>query len=242
MGSTPNWSGWLASVWGTPYENFAGLTLHVDANNLVFGDNPPYTLQDFLAVYPYFGGPPTAVVGNTTLGSPTITGITDSPTLVAGNPISGPGIPKGALIQSVDGGGQITLNVNATATATAANLQTLNAPLLPFIVLLMFLAMAQASLVQRRWDALWSVGMAFYIAHFATLYLQATSSPNTTAAQAAQSAIMTGIVVSKAVHDVSVGYTPLTNLEEWGAFQLTSFGVQLLTFAKWVGNGPMLLV
>ena len=134
------------------------------------------------------------------------------------------------------------MTVNATAAATGASLATLNAPLLPFVALLMFVAAAQASLVQRRWDALWLMGMAFYIAHFATLYLQATENPNTTAAQAAAAALMTGIVTSKAVHDVSISYTPLTDLAEWGAFQLTTFGVQLITFAKWVGDGPMLLV
>lgn len=60
--------------------------------------------------------------GNTTNTSPVITNIGSTAGLFADMPVSGSGIPAGALILSVDSGTQITLTVNATATASGVTL------------------------------------------------------------------------------------------------------------------------
>jgi hypothetical protein len=56
-------------------------------------------------------------MGNTTNGSPVITGLPNTSTLITGLPVSGAGIPASATIASIDSPTQITLNMNATATA-----------------------------------------------------------------------------------------------------------------------------
>jgi hypothetical protein len=61
------------------------------------------------------------VTGNQTAGSPTITNIYPYTTrLIVGWPVSGTGIPVGAMIQSIDSPSQITLTANATSTRTAS--------------------------------------------------------------------------------------------------------------------------
>jgi hypothetical protein len=55
----------------------------------------------------------------------------------------------------------------------------------------------------------------------------APSSP----AQIAASGIANGILTSKSVGDVSAGYAQL-EMNQWGAFQLTKYGQQLITMAK----------
>lgn len=63
-----------------------------------------------------------AVTGNTTNVSPTVTSVSSTAALYAGQPITGTGIPSGTVIQSVDSGTQITLSKNATATNSTVSL------------------------------------------------------------------------------------------------------------------------
>lgn len=55
-------------------------------------------------------------VGNTTVGTPTVTGLADTDDMWAGMDVEGANIPAGTTILSVDGPSQITLSQNATAT------------------------------------------------------------------------------------------------------------------------------
>ena len=98
----------------------------------------------------------------------------------------------------------------------------------------MFVNLASASISQLRWQDSWSFGMALFIAHYATLYQQSSSS--------VMAGLAKGVQVSKSVGDVSVSYQAITSgLESWGAWNLTSFGQQFLTMAKMIGAGPMLV-
>jgi hypothetical protein len=63
---------------------------------------------------------PTSITAKTTAGSPVITP-TSLSGLIAGQVVSGPGIPNGTTILSV-GSSTVTLSANATATAAAASL------------------------------------------------------------------------------------------------------------------------
>jgi hypothetical protein len=61
---------------------------------------------------------PVVTDGNTTNTSPVITNIPSTTGFFADMPVSGTGIPAGALILSVDSATQVTLTANATATAS----------------------------------------------------------------------------------------------------------------------------
>lgn len=237
MGFTPNWSLWLNTTWGFPDDVIFGNLF--GANNVVLGTNPPFTLQTFFSLYPKFGGATLAQTGGTTLGSAVVT-IPSTTGMAKGNPIAGDGIPDGALIKSVDSSGQVTLNVNATATATGVPLTVWNACPYPILLVAAYLALANASLVERRWLEQWPLGMCLYVAHFLTLYARSDGNPLSGIGQIAAQGISTGIQVAKAVGDVSVSYQPVTGLEDWGAWNLTTYGQELATFAKIVGAGSAL--
>jgi hypothetical protein len=145
------------------------------AGNLCFGDNPPYTFDDFIAFYPQFG--PT--------GDPPVMPI-------------------------------------------------------PQAVLQIYINLASASLQYARWLDSWQVGMALFIAHYATLYLQSLVPAGSDKAAIVQAGLARGVQVSKAVGPVNVSYQLITaNLEDWGAWNLTVFGQQLASMAKLIGMGGM---
>ena len=101
-------------------------------------------------------------------------------------------------------------------------------------VMTMFLNLASASIAQLRWQDSWNFGMALFIAHYATLFQQ--SSPSVAAGLAK------GVQVSKSAGDVSVSVQAITSgWESWGAWNLTVYGQQLMTLAKIIGMGPMLV-
>jgi Protein of unknown function (DUF4054) len=236
--ATPNWNNFLNECWGWPSEFYGGGLS--GAINLVIGTNPPYTLQDFIAMYPKFGGVPVVLTTVTiTEGSPTVA-VAATTVLAAGNPVAGAGIPDGAVILAIPDGTHLTLSLNATATGSIT-LTAWNAPPIPFVVVAAYLALASASLVQARWLEMWTVAMGLYIAHFLTLYARSDGNPTSNVGQIAAQGIATGIQVAKAAGDLSVSYKPVDGLENWGAWNLTSYGQQLATFAKMVGSGPMLL-
>ena len=56
----PNFNGLLDNIWGSGQAGGCSVSLFGAATNLVFGQNPPYYLDDFLAFSPKFFGQPTA--------------------------------------------------------------------------------------------------------------------------------------------------------------------------------------
>lgn len=236
-GCTPNWSDWLNTTWGWPDDNIPALGY--GANNVVVGANPAYTLQDFLAIYPKFGGQPLIQSATVTQGNPQIT-VASTSGMAAGNPVAGAGIPDGALILTVDSGTQFTMNTPANAGGTVP-VTVWNAPPIPFVVISLYIALASASLVQARWLEQWPLAMALYVAHFLTLYARSDGNPNSTIGQIAAQGLSLGIQTAKSVGDVSVSYQPVTGLEDWGMWTLTIYGTQLAQLAKIIGSGPMLL-
>lgn len=113
---------------------------------------------------------------------------------------------------------------------------------IPEVVLQMYINLASACLAQERWCDMWEVGMSLFIAHFATLYLQSTVAAGSTAAQVAAAGTAKGFLASKAVGDVSGSYQSIVqDINGWAAWKLTSFGQQLLTMARLVGMGGMVV-
>ena len=106
------------------------------------------------------------------------------------------------------------------------------------VVLGTFVTLASASVQWARWQDAWQMGMALFIAHYATLYLQTQSpNPNPTAAQVYAAGLAKGIQTSKSVEGISVSYQMPEGLEGWAAWNLTVFGQQFASLAKTIGIG-----
>lgn len=238
--ATPNWDLWLDTCWGIDADLIGTLPAFAGASNIVVGTNPPFTIQDFLAIFPKFGGVQLMATATSSLGSTILNSVSTTTGIVAGNLVAGPGIPDGATVVSTSAD-TITLSVSVTQSNSGFTLTVWNQPTIPFVVLQAFITLASASLVQARWLEQWQMAMCWYVAHFATLYAQSDGNPNSTVGQIAAQGISTGITVSKSVGDVSVSYQPLQGLENWAAWNLTTYGQQLATFAKLIGSGPVLL-
>jgi len=112
-------------------------------------------------------------------------------------------------------------------------------PLIPIEVIEMYIELAHSSIKQSRYRKAWKHCMCLFIAHFSTLYMQSMVTGDATAVvHASQSR---GLVSSKSVDGVSVSYdfSQMQDLEGFAAWKLTTYGVQLATFAKMYSKGGM---
>jgi hypothetical protein len=139
------------------------------------GPNPPYALDDFAAVYPQFFGQKTALSGcGLTAGSTSIT-VPSVDGLSTGQFVQNSGLPKGAVIIDV-GSGNFTVNNATTVTNTNATVQVYEAAPLPAYVVKLYLNLAYSSLQFVCWQEQWCIAMSLFIAHYLTLFMQASSS------------------------------------------------------------------
>lgn len=243
----------LANWWGGGCEGFAYAAGVAQVSNLAFGGNPVYQISDFLAFYPKFGTFVQAITAaqpnSVTPGSGYQVG--DLLTVVQADASKGilnvlavnSGVPTQYGVSSGGAGYSVATGLATTGGhGTGALIDILSiAPFygkLPQVVLQAYINLASASLQMAKWQASWPIAMAYYVAHFATLYLQSEANPTSDAGQIAQSGLGKGIAVSKAAGDVSVSYETVID-QEWGAWNLTSYGQQLVTLAKVVGMGAM---
>jgi hypothetical protein len=238
----PDLNQYLAEAWGWPIEGVAGLS---NGSNIVVGSNPPYNVADFLSIYPKFGGSPMVLPETFTAGSQVVT-LTNTDSLGAGQPVLSPNgvVPLGTLIQSVDSSTQITLT--KAANRSGSQLITIYpAPALPYIVLNAYIALASASLVQARWKDAWALGMAAYVAHYATLWLRSDGDGFSTVRAAAQSGLAQGITIAASAGPVSESIQPIggsgSGFESWGHWNQTEYGIQFMGWARLIGAGPMLI-
>lgn len=294
--------GWGAGgLYGCQCSAFLGL-----ASGLPQTGNPPYTVGDFLRIYPKFLGTPVLAFGvtdedspsvtliglnenfqpgqlvagagipdatvissitsefagfngDTTSGSQIILNINDTSGLSFGQTVTGLGIPAGTVITGV-GSDQITISLPATADGSDVPLQSIGytlvlsnaatasgaiqmsiytAPLVQLAVIQIYLNIAYVSLMSSRWREQWYLGMALYIAHYLTLWLETEGNPQTTAAQIVANSLQAGVTISQSADGVSQGIQALKALENWAAWSLTMYGVQLTTLARVVGAGPI---
>lgn len=61
-----------------------------------------------------------SLTGTLTFGSPTVTGLSSTASLVVGQVVEGTGVPDGTLVQSIDSTTQVTLTQNAQANGATA--------------------------------------------------------------------------------------------------------------------------
>lgn len=112
--------------------------------------------------------------------------------------------------------------------------------LVPETMLAEFIAMANACILPDKWLESWRYGAGLYVAHYATLYLRTYAENSPSAAQAAATGALVGVVKSAALGDSSVSYdtTAITKgTEEWGDLNATTYGQMLANRAKLVGMG-----
>jgi hypothetical protein len=110
------------------------------------------------------------------------------------------------------------------------------------VILQMYIDLANASIKEARWHSAWHIAMGWFVAHFATLYLQSMADANSTAAQVIAKGQTKGLMSSKSVGDVSVSYdfnSIASDLDGWAAWKLTAYGQQLATMGKIYGKGGM---
>lgn len=104
-----------------------------------------------------------------------------------------------------------------------------------------FINLASANINKERWHSSWEFAMALFVAHFLTLYVKTSGTTNEPETNLASGNVR-GIQTSKSVDGVSVSYdvsSVLTELDGWGSYKLTEYGIQLLTLARLLGKGNM---
>lgn len=224
------------------------------ASNIVVGDNPPYQLSDFLAIYPKFG------TGAQEINSLQLNdggigySLNDILTLIQSDASMGTvkatavdinGAISSFLLRSGGTGYRIedgVISVGGTGSGAKFNILGITPliTIIPSAVLQMYINLASASLSQARWLEQWPMAMSLYVAHFATLYLRSEGNPGNTPGQIALSGLDRGIMIQKSAGDVSATMKPMfEGMEDWGAWTLTTYGSQLVTMARIVGMGPM---
>lgn len=182
-GSFPNFNAWLQTAWGAGAEYWRA-PWWPNAGFLNFGASPPYALDNFLAFHPKFFGQPTTYSGVVlVLGSNTVT-LPTTDGLVAGQFISGYGLPPNTVVTGVTGPTTILVNNNATVDVAGGSCQAFPTPLVPIFVLQSFINLARNTLPFNFWQDDWWRGIGLNVAHYATLWLQTDAMDLVTATQA----------------------------------------------------------
>jgi Protein of unknown function (DUF4054) len=239
----PDISGFYAMLYGTAGVDLQSLTVfqYGGASGVVFPGNPPYTVTDFLGIYPKFLGPATSLTGLTsTLGSAVVSGFNSTTIqgISTGQLIVDPSFSEDTLVVSVDSvANTVTLNSNATISGTTLTIY--KAPFVPIVVLLTFTFLARASVMRARYHATWKFCVSLFVAHYATLYMRTESQPNATASQVASSGLTKGILITRAAGDVSATSQLIAGYEQWGAWTETQYGEQFITIARATNCGPI---
>ncbi len=114
---------------------------------------------------------------------------------------------------------------------------------LPDNVVEMYIQFANQCVNIKRWgEEFWQLGMCLFVAHFCSIYLMGNVSHNADAQSVLAAGQIRGLVNSKSVGDVSIGYDfsmATQNVSSWGQFNLTLYGNQFVSIAKLLGKGGM---
>jgi hypothetical protein len=180
-GGTPNFNGYVGLAFGTWGDG--SLFPVLAPIGFVFGTNPPYYLDDFLSVYPKFFGPPTLTSNAGTTANSNVVTVPSTVGFAPGQFVQIPGCPPSTLITGI-ASGQIKVSNPCTVTASNISFTSYQAPPIPLGVIQLYLNLANASLVKPgRWEEQWYVGMAFFIAHYCTLYARSDAAEVTSIVQ-----------------------------------------------------------
>lgn len=110
--------------------------------------------------------------------------------------------------------------------------------LIPAAMLSEIIDMANVSVQPDKWLENWRFAVGLYAAYYVTLFLRSYSPSSETAAEAAASGALVGIVKSATLGDSSISYDTsaiTTGTEDWGDLNSTTFGQMFANRAKLVG-------
>ena len=113
-------------------------------------------------------------------------------------------------------------------------------PWAPEQMMQLFLQRVNSCILPERWLESWRYACGLYLAHLLTLYLQTYAPSSDSAAQAAGTGALMGVVKSAALGDASVTYdtdTLTKATEDWGSLNATRDGQMLATEARLMGMG-----
>ena len=97
-----------------------------------------------------------------------------------------------------------------------------------------WLNLAEKMLPENRWGDMYQHGIGLYAAHFMVLGKKNEQSAQTTGVP---TGMATGMMASKSVDKVSVSYAqPTFTMDNAGHWNVTIYGIQLLTFARQVAG------
>lgn len=114
--------------------------------------------------------------------------------------------------------------------------------IIPSVVIEAYIKLAHACISFNRYHELWNVCMSLFIAHWLTLYIQTTASPEDSLKKIINAGLAKGVQTSKSAGDLSVSYdfsTIANDFDGWGTYKQTEFGQQFITLAKTVSRGGM---
>lgn len=117
--------------------------------------------------------------------------------------------------------------------------------LVPPVMLGTFLEQTNGSVIPSRWGSMWRLAAGLYLSHFAALYLKTFQQSLASAGAAAVNATPAGLVSSAKMGDTSVSYDNSAVTEgtkEWGTWNATVYGQQLITYARSIGMGGMYVI
>lgn len=112
--------------------------------------------------------------------------------------------------------------------------------LVPESMLAMFLRMANGAIQESRWFEAWRYAMGLYVAHFATMYLRSHRETSQTPSDAANTGQTVGNIASATLGDSSVSYDNTaiqTATQQWGTWNATTYGQELITQARLLAMG-----
>lgn len=104
---------------------------------------------------------------------------------------------------------------------------------------------ASESIQPDKWLQDWRYACGLYAAHYLTLYLRNYNPSPHSAAEAAATGSVSGVVKRATLGDSSVEYDTSAVTQattEWGDLNATSYGQQLATMARLVGMGGMAVI
>lgn len=116
--------------------------------------------------------------------------------------------------------------------------------IIPDTVIDAYVNFAHASLSKARYHDVWEMVMGLFIAHYLTLYLQTTASPDDPVGKIISAGLAKGLTSSKSAGDLSLSYdfgSVTSDMDGWGTYKMTAFGQQLITIAKMYGIGGMVV-
>lgn len=110
----------------------------------------------------------------------------------------------------------------------------------PEAIIQQFINMATASIQQVRWRSAWYLAMAWFIAHYCTLYLETYVDPDNGAGAVFEAGRAQGVTTGESAGDVSFNVdVNVGSVDGWGHWNSTEYGRQLANRGKTVGMGGM---